>query len=70
MKKIKNQETWKIAQKRHRLSNDVIQMAKALGLNPKKFGSLDNHKQETWKAPLPDFIRDLYERRFKKEDLT
>lgn len=70
MKKIKKQEIWDTAQKRHRLSSEVIQMAKALGLNPKKFGSLDNHKQEPWKSPLPDFIRDLYEKRFKKNDLA
>lgn len=66
MKKIKNQEIWDRAKKRHRLSNEVIQMAKTLGLNPKKFGSIDNHKQETWKEPLPDFIRTLYHKRFKK----
>jgi len=37
-----------------------IQMARELGMNPKNFGSLDNHKQEPWKAPLPEFIKDLY----------
>ncbi len=42
-------------------------MARELGLNPKKFGGLANHKQEPWKAPLPDFIEDLYWRRFGKE---
>lgn len=66
MKKNKNEEIWNIAQKRHHLSNEVIQMAKTLGLNPKKFGSLDNHKQEPWKEPLPDFIRTLYSKRFEK----
>ncbi len=43
-----------------------IQMAKELGMNPKKFASLANHKQERWKAPLPEFIEDLYYKRFKK----
>lgn len=42
-------------------------MARELGLNPKKFGKLDNHKQEPWKAPLPIFIAELYWKRFKKE---
>lgn len=41
-------------------------MAKQLGLNPKKFGGIANHKQEPWKEPLPDFIRSLYEKRFGK----
>ena len=66
MTKIKDPKIWAAAKKRHRLSNEVIQMAKALGLNPKKFGSIDNHKQEPWKEPLPDFIRTLYHKRFKK----
>ena len=42
-------------------------MARELGMNPKKFGKLDNHKQEPWKAPLPIFIEDLYFKRFGKE---
>lgn len=42
-------------------------MARELGMNPQKFGSLANHKQEKWKAPLPDFIEELYFKRFKKE---
>ncbi|MBF0419461.1 MAG: hypothetical protein HQL78_04780 [Magnetococcales bacterium] len=35
-------------------------------MNPKKFGKLANHKQESWKAPLPEFIENLYHKRFKK----
>jgi len=42
-------------------------MARELGLNPKKFGGLANHKQEPWKAPLPDFIADIYFKRFGRE---
>ena len=41
-------------------------MARELGMNPKKFGKIDNHKQEPWKAPLPIFIEDLYFKRFGK----
>jgi hypothetical protein len=26
-----------------------------------------NHKQEPWKLPLPDFVEELYFKRFKKE---
>ncbi len=36
-------------------------------MNPRKFGSLANHKQEPWKLPLPDFIEELYYNRFKKD---
>ncbi len=43
-----------------------IQMARELGLNPKEFGKLANHRQEPWKRPLPDFIAHLYVKRFGK----
>ncbi len=33
-------------------------------MNPKKLG---NHDQEPWKAPLPQFIEHLYEKRFCRE---
>lgn len=39
-------------------------MARELGLNPAKFGALDNHRQEPWKVPLPQFIEHLYAKRF------
>jgi len=42
-------------------------MARELGLNPKKLGKLDNHKQEPWKASLPIFTERLYLKRFGKE---
>jgi hypothetical protein len=57
---------WIEARKRFRLSHTQIQMARELGLNPKKFGSMANNKQELWKAPLPEFIEHLYEKRFGK----
>ena len=39
-------------------------MARALGMNPKKFGKLANHLQQPWKAPLPEFTTRLYIKRF------
>ena len=59
-------QVWIDARKRHRLSDAHVQMARELGLNPKKFGKLDNYRQEPWKAPLPVFIEDLYFKRFGK----
>jgi hypothetical protein len=41
-------------------------MGLELGLNPDKLGKIDNHKQETWKTPLPQFIEEIYFKRFKK----
>ena len=60
-------QAWIDAKRRHRLSRAHIQMAYELGMNPKKFGKVDNHKQEPWKAPLPIFIEDLYFKRFGKD---
>lgn len=39
-------------------------MARELGMNPGKLGSLDNHRQEPWKLPLPQCIESLYLERF------
>lgn len=57
-------QVWVDARKRHRLSHAQVQMARELGLNPAKLGKLDNHRQEPWKAPLPQFVEDLYAKRF------
>jgi hypothetical protein len=59
-------QPWIEARRRFRLSHAHIQMARTLGMNPKKLGKLANHRQELWKAPLPVFIEDLYFRRFGK----
>jgi hypothetical protein len=58
---------WVEAKKRHRLTDAQIQMARELGMNPKKLAKIDNQKQEPWKAPLPQFIERLYFKRFKRE---
>ncbi len=64
----KNTGKWIIAQKKHHLSDKHVQMARELGLNPDKLGKIDNHKQEPWKAPLKDFIENIYLKRFKKSE--
>ena len=57
---------WIEARTRYRLSHVEIQMARELGMNPKKFGSLANSKQESWKLPLNEFIRACYAKQFGK----
>lgn len=57
---------WIEARKKYRLTHAQVQMARQLGLNPKKFGRLANHKQESWKIPLPEYIEYLYQKRFGK----
>ncbi len=70
-KKIKpSQEklvAWIDARKRHRLSHTQVQMARELGINPKRLGKKDNHHQEPWKMPLRQYIEHLYFKRFGKE---
>jgi hypothetical protein len=57
-------QAWIDARTRHHLTHAQIQMARELGMNPAKLGKLDNHPQEYWKVPLPQFIEDLYRKRF------
>jgi len=68
-KKKPNQKTqaWNDARKRHHLSHAQIQMARALGMNPRKLGSKDNHDQEPWKMPLGHYIEHLHNKRFGKD---
>lgn len=63
---IERYQIWINVRKRYHLSHAHIQMARELGLNPKKIGKIANHKQEPWKAPLPVFIEDIYFKRFEK----
>ena len=49
---------WIKARRRFQLCDAHIQMARELGLNPKKSGGLANTKQEPWKLPLPEFIQE------------
>jgi hypothetical protein len=60
-------QAWVAARKRYHLSHAQVQMARELGLNPGRLGKIANHRQEPWKAPLPQFIEHLYPRRFGRE---
>ncbi len=58
-------QRWIDARKRYHLSHAQIQMARELGMNPRKFGGLTNTNQEPWKLPSPGFIEELYFKHFK-----
>ena len=62
-----NLQPWIEARRKFHLSHAHVQMARELGMNPKKLGKLDNHDQEPWKLPLREFIGKLYFKRFGKE---
>jgi hypothetical protein len=57
---------WIDARKKYRLSHAHIQMARELGLNPKRFGGMAKTEQQPWKLPFPQFIESLYEAKFGK----
>src|ERR1700737_901790 len=59
-------QAWIEARKRNHLSHAQVHMARELGMNPAKLGKIDNHEQEPWKLPLPQFIEELYFKRFGK----
>jgi hypothetical protein len=64
-KKLKQPELWTEAKKKCRLTQAEIEKAQALGLNPKKL--IANHtscQQEQWKAPVGEWIQEIYEKRF------
>jgi hypothetical protein len=60
-------QAWAAARKRYHLSRAQVQMGRELGLNPRKLGKLASHRQEPWKAPLPQFIEYLYRKRPGRE---
>jgi hypothetical protein len=43
-------------------------MARELGMNPRKLGSLTNERQEPWKLPLPEFIAKCYRKRLGRSE--
>lgn len=63
-KRRSNENPWARAKRLCRLSARHIEMAKQLGMNPKKLPKLIPSKSQQWKAPVRDFLEDLYAKRF------
>lgn len=59
------QELWDEAKRKCRLGEEEIRMAKEMGLNPKSLIKNIPNKKEMWKAPVKDWIHDMYEKRQK-----
>lgn len=57
-------QPWIRVRKQYRLSHAHVQMARELGLEPRRFGSYADTKDQPWKSPLPQFIESLYLKRF------
>jgi|SRR5271165_189058 len=59
---------WFEARRRFKLSHAHTQMARELGMNPRKLGSLANGRQEPWKLPLAEFIVECYRKSFGRSE--
>jgi hypothetical protein len=65
---VKKKTTWDDVRQKCHLDAETIKMAQQLGMNPHTV--LANHastKHERWKSPTDEWIRDMYEKRFKKK---
>jgi len=56
-------DDWAAAKRLCRLSSEDVRMAKALGLNPRKLMKNIPSSQVGWKAPVRDWVRELYRKR-------
>jgi hypothetical protein len=66
MAKKKNADAWAEAKKRCRLNEADIRMAKELGMSPKSLIRNIPSPQQQWKAPVKDWVREIYEEKFGK----
>lgn len=57
---------WIDARKKYKLSHEHIQMARELGMNPRKFGGMANPSDRPGYKPFPEFIASLYQERFDR----
>ena len=55
---------WVEARSRFKLTHAEVQMARELGMNPKKLGGIANERQEPWKVPLKEFITNCYHKSY------
>lgn len=63
MANSKKDAEWAEAKKKCRLNEETIRMAKEMGLNPRSLIKNIPGKTQKWKAPVHDWIRDMYEER-------
>jgi len=64
--KKSDQQLWAEAQRRCRLSDEAVRMAKELGIGPRSLIKNIPAPTQQWKAPVEDWVRDLYEQRQRK----
>jgi hypothetical protein len=57
------EEAWREAQRRCRLSDEEVRMAKELGFQPKSLIKNIPSRSQQWKAPVNEWVRSLYEQK-------
>jgi hypothetical protein len=62
--RVNDEDAWRNAKKLCRLSGRQVEMARALGMNPRKLPSLRPGPQERWKLPVGAFIEACHRKRF------
>ena len=68
--KNKKDALWAEAQRKCRLNMEDIRMAKEMGLNPRSLIKNIPSPSEQWKAPVKQWIREMYEKRqYKKTEI-
>ena len=63
----KNGDEWLEAKRRCRLSDEEVHMAKELGMKPHSLIKNIPAKSQPCKAPVNEWILDLYAKRFRQE---
>ena len=66
-KKTKHDPAWAKAKKVCRLNMEDIRMAKELGMSPRSLLKNVPSPSQQWKAPVKEWIRELYEKRQAKK---
>jgi hypothetical protein len=64
MNKSGQAQRWAEAQRRCRLSDEAVRMAKELGLSPRSLLKNIPSPKQQWKAPVEEWVRDIYQRRY------
>jgi hypothetical protein len=64
-----HEEAWRNAKKICQLNARQVEMARALGMNPKKLPGLRPGPQQRWKLPVGKFIEACYWKRFGGDPL-
>ena len=59
-----DEEAWTTAKKICQLTARQVEMARALGMNPRKLPGLRPSPQQRWKLPVGEFIEERYRKRF------